>query len=81
MSSGLPRQNRNAGVMQKSKDIYKKAPKSDRSYFVILTLEKDVVEDIAQGEDALELEVLIHNHQTMNAGLADSVEDGVQPVI
>ena len=39
------------------------------------------MEDVAQGENTLELEVLIHNHQTVNARLANGVEDGVQSVI
>lgn len=48
-----------------------------RSYFVIFSLEEDVMEDIAQGEDSLELEVLVHNYQTVDSGFADGVEDGV----
>jgi len=39
------------------------------------------VEDITQGEDTLELKVLIHNHQTVDARFANGVEDGVQSII
>ncbi len=35
------------------------------------------MEDVAQSENALELEVLVHNYQTVDPGFSDGVEDGV----
>jgi hypothetical protein len=39
------------------------------------------VEDITQCQHSLELEVLIDNHETVDPGFADSVEDGIQTII
>lgn len=39
------------------------------------------MQDITQGEDTLELEVLINDDETMDSGFADRVEDGIQSVI
>lgn len=52
-----------------------------RCSFVGFSLEQDVVEDVAQGENTLQLEVLIHYHQTVNARLANGVEDSVQSIV
>lgn len=54
----------NADFMHKKwKDMYNRWLQCrSQSYFVILSLQENVVEDIAQCEDALELKVLIHDH-------------------
>lgn len=35
------------------------------------------MEDITQSEHSLELEVLIHNDQTVDPRFADGIEDGI----
>ena len=51
------------------------------SYFVSLSLEENVVENITQSEDSFQFEVLIHNHKTVHPRLADGVKNGVQSII
>lgn len=54
---------------------------SPGSCLFILSLEKNVVQDITQGENTLELEVLIHDDETVDSGFANSVKDSIQSVI
>ena len=39
------------------------------------------MENITQSEDTLELEVLIHDDQTVDSGLANGIKDGVQSIV
>ena len=39
------------------------------------------MQDITEGEDTLELEVLIHDDETVDSGFADRVKDGIQTVV
>jgi len=39
------------------------------------------VEDITQRDDPFKLKIFIHNDQTVDAGFADCVENGIQPII
>lgn len=52
-----------------------------RSCFFIFSLEKNVVQDITQSEDTLEPEMLIHDNQTVDSGLADGIKDSVQSIV
>ena len=48
---------------------------------VALALEQDVLQDIAERQHALEVLVLVDDDESVHAGLADRVEDGVEPVV
>lgn len=56
---------------------------STRSWsgFLILSLEKNIVQDITQSQNALELKVLIHHNETVHPWFADSIKDSVQSII
>jgi hypothetical protein len=41
------------------------------------TLEKDVLENIAQGENAFEATILVDNYEAMYTWLADGIENGI----
>lgn len=47
---------------------------------IILVLGENVLENIAECEDALESAVLVENDEPMDPGLSDRVEDGVQTI-
>lgn len=48
-----------------------------RSCFLIFSLEKNVVQDITQSQNALELEVLIHDDKTVHSRFANSIKDRI----
>jgi hypothetical protein len=75
------RTDQNAGTMQNEICMGKNLVQLGRLCFLILSLKKNVVQDITQSKNSLELEVLIHDDETVYSRFADSIEDSIQTII
>ncbi len=51
------------------------------SIIVLLTFEKNILENVAQREDTLEAILIVYNDNSMHSRLADGIEDRVQTII
>lgn len=63
-----PEQGRSKRRNHAKRNIYGKShfQTRSRSGFLVLSLEKNIVQDITQSQNALELEVFIHDNETVH---------------